>query len=308
MESGKKIGHTDIRMDYWILRLSPPWLRPYLRLARLDRPIGTLLLMWPCWWSIALASEGWPSPVLLVLFAVGALVMRGAGCCWNDISDRDFDGKVERTQGRPLPAGEITVRQGIIFMGVLCLIGLAILISFNPFAILVGVASLVTVLVYPFMKRVTWWPQFFLGLAFNWGALLGWAAVRGDLGLPPLLLYIGGIAWTLGYDTIYAHQDKEDDMQIGIKSTALLLKGETRKWLWYFFMTALILFGAAGLAAGLHEWFLIGFILAALHVVWQVLALDIEDPVDCLKKFQANNWLGLIIFLCFVAGAVLPVN
>ncbi len=298
-------GYTDIRNDHWILRVAPAWSRPYLRLARMDRPIGTLLLLWPCWWSIAMATDGWPSPLLLLLFAVGALVMRGAGCCWNDIADREFDGRVERTRTRPIPSGQVTVRQAIIFMGFLSLLGLVILLTFNLFAILVGVTSLLTVLIYPFMKRFVWWPQFFLGLAFNWGALLGWAAVKGEFGWPPILLYLGGIAWTLGYDTIYAHLDKEDDMLVGIKSTALLLKDKTHTWLWYFYFSALFLFAAAGVSANLNLWFLTGILFAAFQIGWQVLTLDIDDQLDCMAKFQSNNRFGWIIFLSFAAGAVL---
>ncbi len=216
-------GHTDIRADDWIARRAPGFARPYLRIARADRPIGWWLLLWPCWWSVAMASEAWPSPWLMALFLVGAVVMRAAGCCWNDIADRDFDGRVERTRTRPIPAGDLTVLQAGLFMVLLALVGLAVLLSFNRFAILVGVVSLAPVAIYPFMKRVTWWPQFFLGIAFNWGALLGWAAVRGSLEWPALLLYLGGIAWTLGYDTIYAHQDKEDDALLGLKSSAIHL-------------------------------------------------------------------------------------
>ncbi len=298
--------YTDIREDHWLLRLAPAPARPYLRLARLDRPIGTLLLMWPGWWALALAADGLPDPLMLLLFAVGALVMRGAGCCWNDITDKDYDGRVERTRGRPIPSGQVSVAQAAGFMVLLSLIGLAILLSFNNFAILIGVLSLVTVAVYPFMKRVTWWPQFFLGLAFNWGALLGWAAVQGELAWPALLLYLGGIAWTLGYDTIYAHQDKADDHLIGLKSSALRLGPATRRWLWYFYMTALGLFAAAGLAAGLNRWFLLGFAAAALQLIWQVLSLDPNDPADCHSKFKSNNWFAWIVFLSFITGAALP--
>ena len=296
---------TDIRDDHWLLRRAPAAWRPYLRLARIDRSIGTLLLLWPCWWSLAMAAEGWPDPLLLFLFALGALIMRSAGCCWNDIADRDFDGRVERTRRRPIPAGELSVGQAVGFMIALSLAGFAILLTFNTFAIWVGVASLVTVAVYPFMKRFTWWPQFFLGLAFNWGALLGWAAVRGELGWPPILLYLGGIAWTLAYDTIYAHQDKEDDLAVGIKSTALLFGANTHRMLWYFFMAALCLIGGAALWAGLDRWFLLGFALAALQVVWQVTTLDIDDQEDCLKKFQSNHIFGILIFLSLMAGSVL---
>ncbi len=203
---------SDIRSDHWVDRLAPSRVRPYLRLARIDRPIGTWLLLIPCWWGVALATASlpgtsWPDAILFVLFAVGALVMRGAGCCWNDIMDREFDGRVARTAQRPIPSGDITVRQAVMFMGFLMLIGLLCLVPINRFAGAVAIASLILVVIYPLMKRVTYWPQFFLGLAFNWGVLVGWAAVVGDLALPAALLYAAGIAWTLGYDTIYAHQD-----------------------------------------------------------------------------------------------------
>ncbi|MFP6747587.1 MAG: 4-hydroxybenzoate octaprenyltransferase [Alphaproteobacteria bacterium] len=303
---------TDIPEAGWIARHAPTRLRPYLRLARLDRPIGTWLLLWPCWWSIAMASSGamarsgtgtgWPDPWLLAAFALGALVMRGAGCAWNDISDRDYDGLVERTRGRPLPAGDISVGQAAAFMVLLALIGLNILLRFNPFAALIGVMSLAPVVIYPFMKRITWWPQVFLGLAFNWGALLGWAAVRGEITLAPVLLYAGGIAWTLGYDTIYAHQDKVDDALIGIKSSARALGGKTRPLLWLFYGAAIVLFGLAGRAADLGPWFLAGLALAALQLAWQAGRVNIDDPADCLAKFRSNTWFGWIVFAAALFG------
>jgi len=303
---------TDIPEAGWIARHAPTRLRPYLRLARLDRPIGTWLLLWPCWWSIAMASSGamarsgtgtgWPDPWLLAAFALGALVMRGAGCAWNDISDRDYDGLVERTRGRPLPAGDISVGQAAAFMVLLALIGLNILLRFNPFAALIGVMSLAPVVIYPFMKRITWWPQVFLGLAFNWGALLGWAAVRGEISAPAVLLYLGGIAWTLGYDTIYAHQDKVDDALIGVKSSARALGTKTRPMVWLFYTLAIVLFGLAGWRAGLGPLFLAGLALAALQLAWQAGRVNIDDPADCLAKFHSNTWFGWIIFAAAVLG------
>jgi 4-hydroxybenzoate polyprenyltransferase len=297
--------HTDIRADDWIARLAPAPARPYLRIARLDRPIGWWLLLWPCWWSVALASEGWPSPWLLALFFVGANVMRAAGCCWNDIADRDFDGRVARTATRPIPAGEISVVQASIFMALLALVGLAVLLSFNSFAIWVGIASLGFVAIYPFMKRVTWWPQFFLGLAFNWGALLGWAAVRGTLDWPALALYLGGIAWTLGYDTVYAHQDKADDALLGLKSSALRLGPATQPALFAFYALALLGFGWAGLSAGLHWVFGIGLLIAAAQLGWQAMGLRIDDPADCLARFKSNSLFGWLLLAAIVAGRVL---
>lgn len=306
---------TDIPDAGWIARRAPGRLRPYLRLARLDRPIGTWLLLWPCWWSLAMAVPrgnrdwgdwadwgNWPDPWLLAAFALGALVMRGAGCAWNDITDRDFDGQVERTRSRPIPSGELSLGQAAAFMVLLALIGLNILARLNPFAMLIGVMSLAPVVVYPFMKRITWWPQVFLGLAFNWGALLGWAAVRGELSLAPVLLYLGGIAWTLGYDTIYAHQDKVDDALIGIKSSARALGAKTRPMLWLFYGSAITLFGLAGWRAELGPLFLIGLVLAAVQLAWQAGRVNIDDPGDCLAKFRSNTWFGWIVFAAAIIG------
>ena len=249
-----------------------------------------------------MAAPGWPDPWLLAAFAVGALAMRGAGCAWNDITDRDVDGRVERTAGRPIPSGELTIAQAAAFMVFLALIGLNVLVRFNGFAILIGVMSLAPVVIYPFMKRITWWPQVFLGLAFNWGALVGWAAVRGDLGLAPVLLYLGGIAWTLGYDTIYAHQDKADDALIGVKSSARALGEWTRPALWLFYGIAIVLFALAGWHAGLGPWFLAGLVPAALQLAWQAWRIDIDDPGDCLEKFRSNTWFGWILFAAILLG------
>ena len=303
---------TDIPDGGWVARRAPGRLRPYLRLARLDRPIGTWLLLWPCWWSLAMAAhkpnEGWgdwarwPDPWLLAAFAVGALVMRGAGCAWNDISDRDIDGQVERTKSRPIPSGDLSIGQAAAFMVLLALIGFNILVRLNPFAMLIGVMALAPVVIYPFMKRITWWPQVFLGLAFNWGALLGWAAVRGEISAPAVLLYLGGIAWTLGYDTIYAHQDKVDDALIGVKSSARALGTKTRPMLWLFYTLAIVLFGLAGWRAGLGPLFLAGLALAALQLAWQAGRVNIDDPADCLAKFHSNTWFGWIIFAAAVLG------
>ena len=295
------VSRSDIPARGFVAR-APRSLRPYLRLARLDRPIGTWLLLWPCWWSIALAAERWPDPVLLVLFGLGAVLMRGAGCCWNDIADRDIDGRVARTAGRPIPSGELSVRQAVAFMLALALAAFAILASFNAFAIVVGVASLAVVAIYPFMKRVTWWPQLFLGFAFNWGALLGWAAVRGSLDLAPVLLYVGGILWTLGYDTIYAHQDKDDDALIGVKSSALRLGESTRPALWLFYAGAAALFAAAGAAAGVHAAFYAGLLLAAAQLAWQAWSVELDDPADCLDKFRSNTAFGWLMLAAILAG------
>ncbi|MBL4614403.1 MAG: 4-hydroxybenzoate octaprenyltransferase [Magnetovibrio sp.] len=294
---------SDIRTEGWIARLTPRPLRPYIYLMRLDRPYGAWLLLLPCWWSIALAANGsWPDVKLLVLFTLGAFIMRGAGCVMNDIADRDFDGQVARTATRPIPSGAVSIKQAIAFLALLGFMGLAILIQFNLFAIGIGVLSLATVIIYPYMKRFTYWPQVFLGLSFNWGALLGWAAVQGKLSAAPLVLYAAGILWTLGYDTIYAHQDKEDDILVGIKSTALRLGASTRGWLVGFYGTALSLVGLSGWLAGLSPYFYLALIPAALHLAWQVVTIDIDDPQKCLSRFKSNRDFGLLVFAAVVVG------
>src|SRR5665213_2694154 len=242
---------SDIRAGDWADRYAPSGLRPYIRLARLDRPIGTWLLLFPGWWGVALAAQSWPDWRLLVLFGIGAVAMRGAGCTLNDIADRDYDGKVERTRLRPIPSGAVSLRQAVIFMALELGVGAAVLACLTPAAMVLGFLVLVLIGTYPFMKRITYWPQFFLGLNFNWGALMGWAAVRDGVGWPALLLYLGGICWTLGYDTIYAHQDKEDDVLIGVKSAALALGDRTRPFLFAFYAGAVALWAAAGAADGL---------------------------------------------------------
>lgn len=297
---------ADAVRGTWVDAWAPPAARPYLRLMRLDRPIGTWLLLLPCWWSIALAalaSRTYPDPWLIALFGIGAVVMRGAGCTYNDIVDRDYDMKVARTRSRPIPSGQVGVGRAWALAVALSLVGLLILVQFNRFAIALGAASLLIVAIYPFMKRITWWPQFFLGLAFNWGALLGWAAVRGGLDRPAVILYAAGIFWTLGYDTIYAHQDKEDDALIGVKSTARLLAASTGPWLAVFFALATLLLGLAGYFAGAGAVFYVGLGFSALHLAWQLATLDIDDPDRCLRLFRANRDYGLIVFAAIAADA-----
>lgn len=297
-------GFTDIRRGGWIDRWAPAFARPYLRLARLDRPIGTWLLLFPCWWSTALASPGWPDWRLFVLFAIGATVMRGAGCTVNDILDRDFDARVERTRGRPIPSGQVSVRQAVAFLVLQLLIGLVVLLQFNTLTIALGVLSLVLVFTYPLMKRITWWPQAFLGLAFNWGALVGWTAVRGELEWPALMLYAAGIAWTLGYDTIYAHQDKEDDARIGVKSTALRLGDQSKIWIYAFYT---LTFGGillAGQLAGVGWAFRLVLGLGLMQLAWQVATWNPDDQNDCLEKFRSNRWFGWMVLAAAVAGRV----
>src|SRR6201991_995185 len=258
----------------WVDTRAPSWSRPYLRLARYDRPIGSWLLLLPCWWSAALAAgvagDVRGLPLFVALFFIGAFVMRGAGCTWNDITDRDLDALVERTRSRPIPAGQVSVPQAMAFLVVQALIGLAVLVQFNRFAVATGIASLAIVAVYPFMKRITWWPQVVLGLAFSWGALMGFAVVLGRIGLPGLFLYVGSIAWVIGYDTIYAHQDAEDDALIGVKSTARLFGAHTHQALILFYGLAVMLIGAAFWLAAARWPAWIGLAAYAVHLAWQV--------------------------------------
>jgi 4-hydroxybenzoate polyprenyltransferase len=257
-------------------------------------------LLLPCWWSAALAAiaagSAGPSVVHIALFFIGAFAMRGAGCTWNDIVDRDLDGSVERTRSRPIPSGQVSVKQAFGFLLLQALVGFAVLISFNGFTIALGIASLAIVAVYPFMKRITYWPQIVLGMAFSWGALMGWAAAFGALGIAPLLLYAGSIAWVIGYDTIYAHQDREDDALIGIKSTALLFGERTKPMLSLFYGLAVLLIAAAGYTAGAGVVFAIGLLAFAGHLAWQVVQLDINDPDRCLALFKSDRDAGLILF------------
>ena len=291
----------------WVDNLAPAAARPYLRLARADRPIGSWLLLMPCWWSTALAAvhAGAPAPNLwhLVLFAVGTVVMRGAGCTWNDIVDRDLDAKVERTRSRPIPSGQVSVAAAAAFLVCQALVGLAVLLQFNPFTIATGLASLAIVAVYPFMKRITWWPQIVLGLAFSWGALMGWPATFGRLDWQALVLYAGSIAWVIGYDTIYAHQDREDDALVGLKSTARLFGERTKPMLAAFFAAACVLIGIAGFGAGAGLAFALGLAGFAVHLAWQVRRLDISDPALCLRLFKSNRDAGLILFAGLVLDA-----
>jgi len=291
----------------WVDTRAPDWLKPYLRLTRLDRPIGWWLLLLPCWWSIALAAVAdgaWgPNPWHVLLFLIGAIVMRGAGCTWNDLVDRDIDARVERTRSRPIPSGQISVPAAIVFLVAQALVGLLVLVQFNPFAIGVGVASLAVVAIYPFMKRVTYWPQIFLGLAFSWGALMGWAAARGRLELPAFLLYAGSIAWVIHYDTIYAHQDREDDALVGLKSTALLFGSHTRPALALFSAAAVGLIGLAGITAHAGPVFALGLAAFATHLAWQIARIEIGDPESCLRMFRANRDAGLILFAALLLDA-----
>ncbi|KAF0114001.1 MAG: 4-hydroxybenzoate octaprenyltransferase [Rhodospirillaceae bacterium] len=272
----------DIPVDHWIDRHVPARARPYLRLMRFDRPIGTWLLVLPCWWSVVLAGGARESTII----------------------DRDIDANVARTAVRPIPSGAVTPRRAAVLLAGLLVVGLVVLLQLNTFAIGLGAASLVLVLCYPFMKRITFWPQIWLGLTFNWGALLGWAAVTGRLEAPAVALYAAGLFWTLGYDTIYAHQDKEDDMRIGVKSSALALAERTRPAVAIFYALTVALTALAGLLAGLGEGFWGGMGLTAVHLAWQVATLDINASADCLAKFRSNRLYGVLVLGAIVAGVM----
>jgi 4-hydroxybenzoate polyprenyltransferase len=306
---------ADAPSRHWVYRLLPRWLWPYAQLARWDRPIGWWLLLWPCWWSAALAAVAYarpgeplstllPSPWHIALFLLGAVAMRGAGCTYNDIVDEDIDSQVERTRSRPLPSGQVTRRQAWTFLVLQALAGLGVLLQFNDFAVLLGVASLGIVAIYPFMKRFTNWPQFVLGLAFSWGALMGWAAVFADVDAPAILLYFGSILWVIGYDTIYAHQDKEDDAIVGVRSTARLFGENTKSWLAGLYGGALMLFALAFAAAEVPLPALAGLVAAGAHMARQIAVLDIDDPDQCLRLFKSNGVVGWLIFAGLLGGGV----
>ena len=295
----------DATPDNWVDRYAPLSSRPWLKLARFDRPIGAWLLMLPGWQAVALAGamQGrGPDPRLLVLIGLGAFVMRGAGCAYNDIVDRDVDAKVARTALRPIPSGQIGVRQAWAYVCGLSLVGLAILLTLGPAAIALGVGSLVLVAAYPFMKRITWWPQAWLGLTFNWGALLGYAAATGTLGWPAALLYASGFFWTLGYDTIYAVQDMEDDALVGVKSSALRLGARAPAAVLGFYALTVALALVAAAVGGLGPLFLPFAGLYALQLCWQAAQLRIDDGSGALRLFRSNREAGLILFLALIAG------
>ena len=307
---------SDAVTGNWVDSLAPAWTRPYLRLSRADRPIGTWLLLLPCWWGLLLAAlsggdfgrfDLW----IIVACAMGAWLMRGAGCTWNDITDRKIDAQVERTRSRPIPSGQVSVKAAATWMGLQALIALGILLTFNIYAIALGVGSLVLVVIYPFAKRFTWWPQVFLGLAFNWGALLAWTAHAGQLEWPAVILYVAGISWTLFYDTIYAYQDTEDDALIGVKSTARLFGSNSNIWLRAFMMISVILLAIAVIVAVSDNANPLVMVIAlggpwafGWHLTWQMRLLDTENPDVCLRLFRANRNSGLI-FALFLAVALL---
>ena len=306
---------ADAPSGHWTYRLLPVTVWPYAQLARWDRPIGWWLLLWPCWWSAALAAVAATAPTdagfvpfpnlwHLALFLIGAVAMRGAGCTYNDLVDHRIDDLVARTRSRPLPSGQVSRKAAKLFIVGQMAVGFLVLIQFNAVAIAVGLASLLPVAIYPFMKRVTHWPQLFLGLAFSWGALMGWVALHGSLAWPALLLYVGAIAWTIGYDTIYAHQDREDDALVGVKSTALLFAENTRAWLIGFYGVMLVAFAGAFAMAGVPFVAYGGLVLAAIHLGRQIVVLDINDGDQCLKLFRSNTMVGWLIFGGLMAASV----
>lgn len=302
---------SDAPSNNWVYRMLPKALWPYAQLARWDRPIGWQLLMWPCFWSAALAANAakqvgsfsWGTLLFhLFLFFAGSVAMRGAGCTYNDLVDHKIDKAVTRTRSRPLPSGRVTRTQAKIFIVAQALAGLIVLLCFNSFAILLGLSSMIFVAIYPFAKRFTNWPQFFLGLAFSWGGLMGWAAQFGSLNAAPVLIYISAIAWTVGYDTIYAHMDKDDDVAVGIGSTALLFGDRTHGALVALYGTALICLVLAFAVANINALGYVGLIAAAAMLFYQVRALDIGNVEKCLALFKSNNRVGLLVF----AGLILP--
>lgn len=307
MSSDDTYRIADAAADNWVDAYAPDRIKPYLKLARADRPIGTWLLLFPCWWSLALGhidnGQGWINLWYLALFAVGAFVMRGAGCTWNDIVDRDYDARVQRTALRPIPAGLVTARQALFFAVGLSLIGFVVLIQFNWTTIAIGIASLALVAAYPFAKRYTFWPQIVLGATFNWGALVGYAAVTGTLDWAPVLLYVGAIAWTVGYDTIYAHQDTDDDAMLGLKSSALRLGDMTRPALVGFYGLTLVLWTAAVMAVDASSAAYLAIALIGAHFAWQIATLDIADSANCLVRFKSNRFVGWLLF----AGLVIEI-
>ncbi len=312
MQSPEKAAGAvaDVQRGNWVDRHAPDWLKPYARLARWDRPIGFWLLFWPCAFSLAMAALKNPTAGFdvqaLVLCFVGAVAMRGAGCTFNDIVDTDIDMKVARTRSRPIPSGQVSKRQAAAFLVLQGLVGLLVLVQFNGFTIVLGIASLLPVAIYPFMKRITWWPQFFLGIAFSWGALLGWSAQAGGLSLAPLLLYAGSILWTIGYDTIYALQDIEDDMLVGVKSSARAMGGQVKAGVALCYAAALGLWGGALCAVRPDPLVLVALVPAAVQLTGQVVTLDVASGEDALAKFRSNRFAGLLVFAAMLVVGTAP--
>ncbi len=309
MTAKSQASPADAIAHGWVEHV-PPRLKPWLQLMRLDRPIGAWLLYWPCVFGLVLGAAAeerrfteWSDVGYLLLFALGALVMRGAGCTFNDIVDRKIDAQVARTRGRPIPSGAISVKAALIFLATQCLTGLVILLQFNGFSVALGAASLLLVAAYPFMKRITWWPQAWLGLTFNWGALLGFAAQTGRIDAADMMLYAGLFFWTLGYDTIYAHQDKDDDALIGVRSTARLFGADSKKWILRFYAAAFTLILAAGFTEHAGWLFAPLMLVAGAHLLWQVRTLDIDNADNCLAIFRSNRETGLIAAAAFALAS-----
>jgi len=291
---------ADAPRHNWVDTIAPASWRPYLRLARADRPVGTWLLLFPCWWSLGLASiadrRPYPDATLLALFALGAFAMRGAGCAYNDYIDREYDAQVARTRSRPIPSGQVSANQALLLVVALGLVGLFVVLNRDVFSAWLAVSSLALVLIYPFMKRLTNWPQLVLGLAFNWGALVGWATQFHSVGWTAIVLYAGCVAWTIGYDTIYAHQDKDDDLMLGLKSTALHFGERTPAVVGLFYLVASALWAVAGFMAGANLISFLALVLVGLHFSWQVGTLDISNAGNCLRRFRSNRDVGFILF------------
>lgn len=296
---------ADAQSGNWVDRYAPAKFKPYARLARMDRPIGVWLLFWPCAWGLGMAAVANPERgfdwIACILMFIGALLMRGAGCTFNDIVDRDIDMKVARTRSRPIPSGQVTAKEALVFLVAQTLLASAILFQFNRFTVWACIASLLLVVIYPFMKRVTWWPQAFLGLAFSFGALAGWSSQTGSFAMPALLLYFGTILWVIGYDTIYALQDVEDDAMIGVKSTARLFGAQTKPIVGMFYAGAYLLWVAAAISAGAGLVFCALSLVAAGILVWQIWTLDAEQFENPLLRFRSNRYVGIALTLAFLA-------
>ncbi len=300
---------ADAQRGNWVDMLAPDWLKPYARLARWDRPIGFWLLFWPCGYGLGIAAIADPVRgfdwLALILFLLGAIAMRGAGCTFNDIVDADIDNMVARTRSRPIPSGAVSKRQAAAFLVIQSLVGLAVLVQFNPTTIVVAIASLALVAIYPFMKRITWWPQLFLGFAFSWGALVGWTSQTGSIDLPAVLLYLGTIAWVIGYDTIYALQDIEDDALIGVKSTARLFGDRVRPLVALFYLLALVLWSVAAVLVGAGPVFFLAALVPAGLLAWQVATLDSKVTENPLVRFKNNHWVGVALTAALIVEALI---
>lgn len=293
---------TDLLSDFWLDRLFPSWMKPYTRLARWDRPIGVLLLLYPGLWGLALASTDFIPIKEILLFTIGAILMRGAGCTYNDLVDHQFDARVSRTATRPLPSQKVTRFQAMCFLITQLFFSALILFYLSMHAVQIGIAALILIAIYPWMKRITYWPQAFLGLTFNWGVLLGWATLKECFSIIPFLFYGAGFFWTLCYDTIYAHQDREDDLMLGLKSTAIALGNKTRPILSLFFFLMMVALIIGGIQADFKWPYYLSLGLVTGHILWQLKVLDIHHSSGCLQLFKANQWIGLIIFIGITLG------